>query len=215
MSIIKMDNINIKFKNLIIFEDMSVEFSKNKIIGIVGENGSGKSVLFKLIAGFLIPNNGSVIVNGINITKEKNFPDKLGVLIEEPSFLSDITGFENLKLLASIRNKISDEVILKTLENVGLLNQKDVKVENYSLGMKKKLGIAQAFMEDQKIILLDEPMNALDEESVDSMRKLFKQLAIDGATILIASHNKEDINTLCDEVYRIKENKLENIQNKL
>ncbi|AIM26143.1 putative ABC transporter ATP-binding protein [Melissococcus plutonius] len=115
MNVIAMDKINMKFKDLVIFEDMSFKCSKNGIIGIVGENGSGKSVLFKLLAGFIIPNHGTIIINEHNITKNKLFPNKLGVLIEEPYFLTDITGFENLKLLASIKNEISDKDVLNTL----------------------------------------------------------------------------------------------------
>lgn len=209
MNVIEMNKINMKFKNTEIFEEMSFKCSKNEIIGIIGENGSGKSVLFKLVAGFILPNSGTIKVNEVDIIKNKRFPDKLGVLIEEPSFLEDITGFENLKLLSTIKNEISDKDIVHTLDQVGLIKQKDKKVKNYSLGMKKKLGIAQAIMENQKLILLDEPMNALDEESVEKMRRLFKNLADDGATILIASHNKEDIRTLCDKVYRIKNLHLE------
>ncbi|AUJ87129.1 multidrug ABC transporter ATP-binding protein [Enterococcus sp. CR-Ec1] len=211
-SVIQLDNVSMKFKKHIIFEDLYFQCQANEIIGIVGENGSGKSVLFKLISGFIIPDKGNISVNGINITRNNALPDKLGVLIEEPSFLEDITGFENLKLLSSIKNEISDADIFEILSEVGLIDRKDEKVKHYSLGMKKKLGIAQAIMEKQEVILLDEPMNALDEESVEKMRSLFKKIATKGATILIASHNKEDINKLCDKVYRIKDNKLENIE---
>jgi ABC-2 type transport system ATP-binding protein len=206
---IEMKEINMRFKNAQIFEEMSFECSKNEIVGITGENGSGKSVLFKLIAGFILPTSGTIVVDEVDITKSSCFPENLGVLIEEPSFLEDITGFENLKLLSKIKNEVSDTDLLKTLDQVGLMKQKDKKVKNYSLGMKKKLGIAQAIMENQKLILLDEPMNALDEESVEKMRELFKKLASEGATIVIASHNKEDIRTLCNKVYKIKNQRLE------
>lgn len=208
MPTIELKNLTKKFKNDTVFENISLSCSLGQIIGIVGENGAGKSVLFKLIAGFILPNSGSVTVNGANLTSGKIFPPSLGVLIEEPSFLPDITGFENLKLLARIKNEISDEEILQTLEQVNLIKDKDKKVKNYSLGMKKKLGIAQAIMENQQLILLDEPMNALDEASVERMRLLFKQIAGSGATIFIASHNREDIDQLCDQVYKIENCKL-------
>ena len=208
MSVIEIENLNKMFKQNVVFQNLSFKCDSNKIIGIVGENGAGKSVLFKLIAGFIKPNSGKIIIDGVDLNKNNVFPPSLGVLIEEPSFLPDITGYENLKLLASIKNKITDDQILKTLDRVNLTKDKDKKVKHYSLGMKKKLGIAQAIMESQQLILLDEPMNALDEESVKSMRSLFKLIADDGATILIASHNSEDIIQLCQKVYKIENNQL-------
>lgn len=205
---IQLKNISKHFKQQVLFDNISINFSGNKIIGIVGENGSGKSVLFKLIAGFERPNQGEIIVDSTNLTKTKTFPKNMGVLIEEPAFIDHLSGYENLKLLASIKNKITDDNLLSALKQVGLFESKDKKAKNYSLGMKKKLGIAQAIMENQHILLLDEPMNALDEDSVLKTRQLFKDLVKQNKTIFIASHNKEDIRELCDEVYQIKNHRL-------
>lgn len=208
-SIIKLHNVTKKFKDQLILENVSTFFNDGKIIGITGENGSGKSVLFKLIAGFEQPNLGEIIVDDVNITKKNVFPQNMGVLIEDPSFLGNLSGFQNLALLASIQNKINENTICDLLKSVGLYRDKDKKVKNYSLGMKKKLAIVQAIMEDQNILLLDEPMNALDEESVKMTRNLLQDLTKKGKSIFITSHNKDDIESLCEEVYKIKNRKLE------
>ncbi|MEJ6348970.1 ATP-binding cassette domain-containing protein [Holzapfeliella sp. He02] len=206
--VVKFNQLGKKFKQQVIFNEISLSFNGGQIIGITGQNGSGKSVLFKLMAGLERPSTGEIMINGHNITKTNSFPDNMGILIENPPFIDNLTGFENLKLLAAITNQINNEQIKVTLKQVGLDDARYKKVKYYSLGMKKKLGIAQAIMEHQKIILLDEPMNALDEESVLLMRILFKKLAEQGKTIFIASHNKEDIQQLCHTVYRVKNNQL-------
>ena len=208
MELINIKNLSMKFKNNVVFEDLNFSCGKGEIIGIIGENGSGKSVLFKLMSGFILPTSGEINIQGVNITEMRAFPKDMGVLIEEPSFLPHITGFENLKLLASIKNTITDKQILETLDLVGLMGEKDQKVKTYSLGMKKKLAIAQAVMENQEIVILDEPMNALDEGSVKKMRSLFKNLAQEGKTIILASHNKMDIDELCTKVHQIKNHNL-------
>lgn len=205
MNIIEVTHVSMEFKHHLLFDNLSFSCQKGQIIGIVGENGSGKSVLFKLIAGFLKPAKGQITVKQTEITKTNSFPENLGVLIEEPSFLAELTGFENLKLLSSIKNKLSDTEIHSTMKSVNLFSEKDKKVQAYSLGMKKKLGIAQAIMEYQDVILLDEPMNGLDEKSIIKIRQLLRKMAEEGATILLASHNKEDIHELCNRVYRIEQ----------
>ncbi|WP_155997089.1 ABC transporter ATP-binding protein [Streptococcus ruminantium] len=205
-SIIKIENLSKKFNNNDLFDQLHFECSKGKIIGITGVNGAGKSVLFKLIAGLMKPDSGSIKVYGEDIVG--NIPSHLGALIEEPGFIPNYTGFENLEFLAAIQHKIGKEEIIQALNQVGLVEDKDKKVKNYSLGMKKKLGIAQAIMEKPKILLLDEPTNALDRQSVSKIHTLLKELSKEkGVTILLASHNEMDIQCLCDEVYIIEDKK--------
>ncbi|MDR1521309.1 MAG: ABC transporter ATP-binding protein [Streptococcaceae bacterium] len=202
---IELKNVAKSFKKQEILKNINFSCFRGEIIGIVGVNGSGKSVLFKVISGLLFPDKGSVTIMQEEITKSQKIPQALSALIEEPGFLPNLTGYQNLELLASIRRKITKEDILDTLRTVRLFEDRNKKTKHYSLGMKKKLGIAQAIMEKPKIILLDEPMNALDKKSVEDMRNLFLNLAKDEkVTIVIASHNLDDINLLCDKVYQLK-----------
>lgn len=212
MSLIELRNVSKSFKGLSLFENLSVSFEKGKIYGIVGHNGSGKSVLFKMMCGFIFPDQGSVIVNGEELGKNKRFPENFGIIIDKPGYLGDKTGFENLRYLADIQNKISDEKIKEILERVGLSHTIMQKVKNYSLGMKQKLAIAQAIMEDQDILLLDEPFNGLDVDSVENIRDLLKSLNNQGKTIFLTSHNNEDIDILCDHVFRIRNYSLEQLK---
>ncbi|VPR45245.1 ABC transporter ATP-binding protein [Streptococcus pneumoniae] len=200
--IITLKNIELKLKKTCVFQNLNFSCKQGEIIGITGANGSGKSVLFKLIAGLYSPSYGEVLINGENIVPERKIPANLGALIEEPGFINYYSGFKNLQYLASIRGVVGNQEINDTLKIVGLYEQKDQKVKTYSLGMRKKLGIAQAIMENPSILLLDEPMNALDKSSVENMRTLFRKLSSEkGTTILIASHSEEDIRILCDKVY--------------
>lgn len=204
--IITLKNIELKLKKTCVFQNLNFSCKQGEIIGITGANGSGKSVLFKLIAGLYSPSYGEVLINGENIVPERKIPANLGALIEEPSFINYYSGFKNLQYLASIRGVVGNQEINDTLKIVGLYEQKDQKVKTYSLGMRKKLGIAQAIMENPSILLLDEPMNALDKSSVENMRTLFRKLSSEkGTTILIASHSEEDIRILCDKVYAIED----------
>lgn len=212
MSLIELRNVSKSFKGLSLFENLSVSFEKGKIYGIVGHNGSGKSVLFKMMCGFIFPDQGSVIVNGEELGKNKRFPENFGIIIDKPGYLGDKTGFENLRYLADIQNKISDEKIKEILEKVGLSHTIMQKVKNYSLGMKQKLAIAQAIMEDQEILLLDEPFNGLDVDSVENIRDLLKSLNNQGKTIFLTSHNNEDIDILCDHVFRVRNYSLEQLK---
>ncbi|HGR7665032.1 TPA: ATP-binding cassette domain-containing protein, partial [Streptococcus pneumoniae] len=196
----------LKLKKTCVFQNLNFSCKPGEIIGITGANGSGKSVLFKLIAGLYSPSYGEVLINGENIVPERKIPANLGALIEEPGFINYYSGFKNLQYLASIRGVVGNQEINDTLKIVGLYEQKDQKVKTYSLGMRKKLGIAQAIMENPSILLLDEPMNALDKSSVENMRTLFRKLSSEkGTTILIASHSEEDIRILCDKVYAIED----------
>ncbi|HFM9865804.1 TPA: ATP-binding cassette domain-containing protein [Streptococcus pneumoniae] len=204
--IITLKNIQLELKKTCVFQNLNFSCKQGEIIGITGANGSGKSVLFKLIAGLYSPSYGEVLINGENIVPERKIPANLGALIEEPGFINYYSGFKNLQYLASIRGVVGNQEINDTLKIVGLYEQKDQKVKTYSLGMRKKLGIAQAIMENSSILLLDEPMNALDKSSVENMRTLFRKLSSEkGTTILIASHSEEDIRILCDKVYAIED----------
>lgn len=204
--IITLKNIELKLKKTCVFQNLNFSCKQGEIIGITGANGSGKSVLFKLIAGLYSPSYGEVLINGENIVPERKIPANLGALIEEPGFINYYSGFKNLQYLVSIRGVVGNQEINDTLKIVGLYEQKDQKVKTYSLGMRKKLGIAQAIMENPSILLLDEPMNALDKSSVENMRTLFRKLSSEkGTTILIASHSEEDIRILCDKVYAIED----------
>ncbi|VJD33053.1 ABC transporter ATP-binding protein [Streptococcus pneumoniae] len=204
--IIILKNIELKLKKTCVFQNLNFSCKQGEIIGITGANGSGKSVLFKLIAGLYSPSYGEVLINGENIVPERKIPANLGALIEEPGFINYYSGFKNLQYLASIRGVVGNQEINDTLKIVGLYEQKDQKVKTYSLGMRKKLEIAQAIMENPSILLLDEPMNALDKSSVENMRTLFRKLSSEkGTTILIASHSEEDIRILCDKVYAIED----------
>lgn len=204
--IIILKNIELKLKKTCVFQNLNFSCKQGEIIGITGANGSGKSVLFKLIVGLYSPSYGEVLINGENIVPERKIPANLGALIEEPGFINYYSGFKNLQYLASIRGVVGNQEINDTLKIVGLYEQKDQKVKTYSLGMRKKLGIAQAIMENPSILLLDEPMNALDKSSVENMRTLFRKLSSEkGTTILIASHSEEDIRILCDKVYAIED----------
>jgi len=209
MAIISLKNVSKNYKGLTLFDGVDLNVEKGKIYGIVGPNGSGKSVLFKMICGFVFPDNGTISVEGVEIGKSKRFPDNFGIIIDRPGYIANKTGFQNLKELALIRGKINDEKIAKTMEIVGLQPHAKQKVKNYSLGMKQKLAIAQAIMEDQQMLILDEAFNALDAESVNRIRNLLLSFKDEGRTIIITSHNQEDINILCDHVFRINRYNLE------
>jgi len=176
------------------------DFESGKIHGIVGNNGSGKTVLMKCICGFLLPTEGTVIVNGRRVGRDVDFPPDLGVIIETPGFLPGVTGVKNLEILASLNKKIGLSEIADAIRRVGLDPHMKKPVGKYSLGMRQRLGIAQAIMEDPKLLILDEPLNGLDKHGVAEMRKLIKGLSAEGKTILLASHNQGDIDELCDTV---------------
>ena len=176
------------------------DFESGKIHGIVGNNGSGKTVLMKCICGFLLPTEGTVIVNGRRVGKDVDFPPDLGVIIETPGFLPGVTGVKNLEILASLNKKIGLSEIADAIRRVGLDPHMKKPVGKYSLGMRQRLGIAQAIMENPKLLILDEPLNGLDKHGEAEMRKLIKGLSAEGKTILLASHNQGDIDELCDTV---------------
>ena len=207
-SIIKVDNVIKKFGSEIALNNVSIEFERGKIYGIVGRNGSGKTVLFKTIIGFLKPTGGRIIVDGKEIGKDTDFADHIGIIIETPGFLSAYSGYKNLEYLASIKNRIGKNEIKKSMERGGLDPNSKKKVGKYSLGMRQRLGIAQAIMENPDILILDEPMNGLDNQGVEDVREILLNLREEGKSIILASHNKEDIEVLCDEVYEMDHGKL-------
>ncbi len=198
--IVECKDITKKFSNNLIIKEINYKFDEGKIYGLYGLNGSGKSVFLKLICGFYIPTSGEILYNGINLNNKKEFCNEIRALIEKPSFFSDLTGYENLKLLANIQKKISDKEIMEALDIVNLINEKDKRYNNYSLGMKQKLGIAQAIMEKTKFIVLDEPFNGIERDTVIKIKDYLKSLKDNGVTIVISSHIKEDLSELVDEM---------------
>lgn len=196
-------NVSKMFGKEKVLDNVSLTVKKGSIVGIVGRNGSGKTVLFKLICGFYSASDGEIIVDGKKLTKSHSTPENIGSIIETPGFLGSYSGYKNLKFLADIRNRIGKKEICEAIEMVGLDPKSRKHVRKYSLGMRQRLGLAQTFMEGQDILILDEPMNGLDNQGVADMRKLFLKLKEQGRTMLVASHNREDIDVLCDEVYEM------------
>lgn len=183
-----------------VLKGINRNFEAGKIHGVVGNNGSGKTVMFKCICGFLQPTAGKVFVQGKQIGKDVDFPEDLGLIIETPGFLPQLSGLRNLEILASLKKRIGLKEVAAVIRRVGLDPLSTKPVGKYSLGMRQRLGIAQAIMEDPSLLILDEPMNGLDKNGVAEMRSLFQSLATDGRTILLASHNIQDIAALCDTV---------------
>ena len=197
---ISVRNLTKKFGNDTILNNVTRNFERGKIHGIVGNNGSGKTVLMKCICGFYIPTSGRVVVGNKCVGKDIDFPDDIGVIIETPGFLPELSGLKNLRILASLKGLIGDDVIRDTISKVGLDPKLKKPVGKYSLGMRQRLGIAQAIMENPLTLILDEPFNGLDKHGVAEMRVLIKELRAQGKTIILASHNQVDIDELCDTV---------------
>ena len=197
---ISVQNVSKDFGQERVLNSVSRDFEKGKIHGIVGNNGSGKTVLMKCICGFLISTEGTVTVNGKRVGRDVDFPPDLGLIIETPGFLPNLSGAKNLEILASLNKKIGLAEIADSIRRVGLDPLMKKPVGKYSLGMRQRLGIAQAIMEDPALLILDEPLNGLDKHGVREMRDLIKGLKADGKTILLASHNQGDIDELCDTV---------------
>lgn len=196
------------FKTDTIFENITVTFESGKVYGIIGRNGSGKSVLFKCICGLMPLTDGTVRVDGKVIGKDVEIPSDIGIIIERPGFIQHYSGLKNLKMLAKIHGKISESTIRDTMVKVGLDPDNKKWVDKYSLGMLQRLAIAQAIMESPKVLILDEPMNGLDENGITEIREVFLALKEQGTTILLASHNADDIAALCDETFLMKNRSL-------
>ena len=200
-TVIEVKHASKKIKEVQILTDVNLNIQKGEICGIIGRNGSGKTVLLKSVCGFMPLTEGEILQNGKRIGTDTEFIEDAGFIIENPSFLPMKSGYKNLKYLASIRNLAGEKRIRECLELVGLAEDADKAVGKYSMGMRQRLGIAQAIMEDPSIIILDEPRNGLDNQGVEEMRNLFLKLKEEGKTFLIVSHNREDIEMLCDHVY--------------
>lgn len=200
---ISVQNVTKRFGEDTVLCDVSHDFEEGKIHGIVGNNGSGKTVLMKCICGFLNPTMGRILVNYKQVGRDMDFPDDIGIIIETPGFLPNVSGMKNLQILASLKRKIDDNAIRETIRLVGLDPSMKKPVGKYSLGMRQRLGIAQAIMENPSMLILDEPLNGLDKSGAAYMRNLIKGLREQGKTILLASHNQTDIDELCDTVCEI------------
>ena len=201
--VVDVKNITKRYGTNEVLKNVSITCEPGKIYGLIGRNGSGKTVLLKSICGLVVPTSGEVRVWGQSIGKDVDFPENIGFIIESPGFLLQESGLSNLKHLASIRGKIGIDEIRKSMYVVGLDPDLKLHVGKYSLGMRQRLGIAQAIMESPNLLVLDEPMNGLDNQGVQHIRSLLKSLKESGTTILLASHFKEDIELLCDEVYQM------------
>lgn len=191
-----------------ILTHISLELERGKIYGLVGNNGSGKTMLMKCICGFVKPSSGVVVADNKVVGKDTDYLPDAGIIIETPGFIPYYSGFQNLKVLAGIRNKIKTEDIKSALDQVGLDAELKLPVKKYSLGMRQRLGLAQAMMENPSVLVLDEPMNGLDKHGVEEVRQLLLSLRKQGKLLVIASHNGEDIRILCDEVYELDNGKI-------
>ena len=207
--LVKVENVTKYFKQEKVLDNVNLNLETGHIYEIVGKNGAGKTVLFKIIAGFIKPSSGKVIVDGKIIGVDEDFPDSLGLIIETPGFLSQYNAYQNLLYLANIQNKISKEDIKNSIRMVGLDPDSNKKVGKFSLGMRQRLGIAQAIMENPNLIILDEPMNGLDKKGIEEVKELLLNLKSEGKTILMASHYTEDME-ICDKVFQMEDGKLIN-----
>ena len=207
-AVISVQNVSKDFGQERVLRSVTRDFARGKIHGIVGNNGSGKTVLMKCICGFLLPTEGKILVHGKQVGKDVDFPSGLGVIIETPGFLPGYSARQNLQFLAGIRRKIGKKEIDEAIRKVGLDPEAKKHVGKYSLGMRQRLGIAQTIMEEPSLLILDEPMNGLDNQGVQEMRQLFLKLKEEGKTILLASHNREDIAALCDTTVEIDRGKI-------
>lgn len=191
-----------------ILDNISLNIKRQTIVGFIGKNGSGKTMLFRAIAGLINPTEGEIFIDGKQFGKDISFPPSLGLIIENIGLWNHLNGFECLKLLADIKGEIGDKEILNTLERVGLNPNEKKKTGKYSLGMKQRLVIAQAIMEHPKLLILDEPTNALDPEGIELLNQILLEERENGATILLASHDKEEIDRLCDVTYTLRSGRL-------
>ena len=208
MNYIEVSNVSKKYKDRMLVDDVSFTVEKGEILGIVGLNGSGKTVLLKCICGLMDYSKGTITVNGKVVGKDCEYPANMGVIIETPGFLPYHSGYKNLEYLASLRKKISKQEIKDILVKVGLSGEEKKLVAKYSLGMRQRLGIAQAIMENPELLILDEPMNGLDKDGIAEVRKLLLEMKAEGKTMIITSHNEEDIKVLCDKVIEMDKGKL-------
>ena len=205
---ITVKNLSLKIQKDVILSDIDLHIERGKITGLVGRNGCGKTMLMKCITGFVKPTQGEVIFDGKKIGEEIDFPKNTGIIIETPAFVPYYSGYKNLMELASLQKKIGKEEVEEVLKQVGLYEARHKLVRKYSLGMRQRLGIAQALMENPETLILDEPMNGLDNECVALVRGILAELKKQGKTILLVSHNAEDIRVLCDVIYEMDKGRM-------
>lgn len=205
---IQLQNVSKKIKTNQVLNNISYTFEEGKVYGLYGRNGSGKTMLLRAVSGLIRLDSGSIYVDGKKLHEEISFPDNTGIVIENMELLPRFSARQNLKILAKIRNKADDRSITEALKRVGLDPDSTLKVKKLSLGMKQRLNIAQAIFEKQKLILLDEPTNALDEKGVGLIYDIIREEREKGAVIVIATHHKEDLEELCDVVLKIDEGKI-------
>lgn len=211
MSYLEVKNISKKIKRNSILNDISFSLEKGSINCLLGPNGSGKTMLLRALCGLIRIDSGEISVEGKNVIFNEKLPENIGIIIENTDFLPNRTGYENLKLLADINGNFNPKIIDKLLKDFDLYDKKDVYVKEYSLGMKKKLEIIQSIMEDQNLILLDEPTNALDEKSIEKFLYILKELKGEGKTFIIATHNRYVAEKISDKIVFISDGKIERI----
>lgn len=211
--VIELKNISKGYPSGLLFQGVDFTIETGRCVGVIGENGCGKSVLLKIICGFTKPDSGEVVIDGEKLGEKRDFIPNAGVIINSPEFLQSYTGYENLALLAAIRKKIGKQEILKVLDRMGLSAAAKKKVKYYSMGMKQRLRIAQAIMENPDYLILDEPMNALDTDGIEITHNVLKQFQEDGKTILLTSHNLEDIQSHCDTFLKIEKKSVKEVLN--
>ena len=202
-TVVRLEDYCKSFKSAEVLKNINLTLESGKVIGLKGKNGSGKTMLMRAISGLILPTSGKVYINDKELGRQISFPPRIGILIENPSFISNYTGFKNLKILASIQNRISDDEIRDAIRKVGLDPDDKRTFKKYSLGMKQRLGIAAAIMERPDIVILDEPINALDEAGAGLIKGLLDELKANGSLIIIACHDTEELNYLSDEIYEI------------
>lgn len=208
---IAVNDLTLTLQGHTILDHVTVEFASGRIHGLIGRNGSGKTMLMKCITGFVRPTSGTILIDGKSYVGSNQFPPNMGVIIETPGFIPYLTGLRNLTILADLRKKVDLDQVRKAMELVGLDPDLKRKVKKYSLGMRQRLGIAQAIMEDPALLILDEPFNGLDKDGVIEMRDYLLRLRNQGKTILIASHSAEDVAVLCDTVHEMEHGKIQEI----
>lgn len=206
---ITVKNITRVIKGTTVLDSVSMEMKSGEIVGLRGENGSGKTMLMRMIAGLIFPTQGSVQIDGRVLGKELAFPEEMGILLENPTFLENYTGYQNLRMLASIQNRIGEEEIKKAIRRVGLEWDDRKKYRKYSLGMKQRLGIAAAVMETPQLIILDEPSNALDDQGCEMLRQIIREEKARNALILVSSHDGSLLEEIADTIYIMKNGHLQ------
>ena len=209
---ITVKNATKRFKETVVLDNITVDFGKGKVHGLIGRNGSGKTMLMKCICGLVPLTSGEIAVNDRIIGKDTDIPKNVGVIIETPGFIPGYSAYSNLKFLAAINGKIGREEIRTAIKSVGLDPDDKKRVGKFSLGMRQRLGLAQAIMENPELLILDEPMNGLDNDGVKDMRNYLLDLKEQGKTILIASHSAEDIEVMCDTVHEMDKGKISKVR---